>query len=174
MSMRYDRTAVFLHWTIGLAILGQFALGVLMQEVPKGSDGARAAWFNVHKSIGITLGALVVLRLLWRASHAPPPLPARLPAWQSVGAKASHYGLYACMLVMPLSGYLGSTFSGYPIKYFGYTLPHWAWAWPAAKQFLAALHSSTAWCFVVLVTLHVGAALWHLVRADGVFRRMWI
>jgi cytochrome b561 len=172
--MRYDRTAVVLHWVIGLAILGQFALGLVMQEIPKGGDGARAWWFNVHKSIGITLGALVMLRLLWRLTHRPPTLPAFIPAWQRFAASLSHYGLYACMLVLPLSGYLGSSFSGYPIRYFGTALPHWGWEWAAAKQFMSALHQTAAWCFLILVSLHIAAALRHLVRADGIVRRMWI
>jgi len=172
--MRYDRTAVLLHWVIGLAIVGQFALGLAMQEVPKGVDGARAWWFNLHKSIGITLGVLVALRLLWRLGHRPPSLPGFVPRWQRLAASLSHYGLYACMLVLPLSGYLGSSFSGYPIRYFGIALPLWIPQWGAGKQLMSALHQSAAWCFLVLVSLHVGAALRHLVRADGIMRRMWI
>jgi cytochrome b561 len=172
--MHYDKTAVTLHWVIGLAIVGQFSLGILMQELPKGGDGARAWWFNVHKSIGITLGALIVLRFLWRLTHPAPELPRALPAWQRFAATMSHYGLYACMLMLPLSGFLGSVFSGYPIKVFGMALPNFGLAWAAGKQFMAAMHQTAAWIFAVLVAVHVGAALSHLVRRDGVFRRMWV
>jgi len=170
---RYDRFAVILHWTVGLAVLGQFALGWWMLELPKGGDGTRAWWFNVHKSIGITLAAFVVLRLSWRATHAAPALPAGMPAWQRLAASASHAGLYACMLILPLSGYLGSSFSRYPIKYFGMPLPHWGWEWAAAKNLMSAVHETAAWALAALITLHVGAALWHLMRGDGVIRRMW-
>jgi cytochrome b561 len=171
--MRYDRTAIVLHWVIGLAILGQFALGWWMLDLPKGADGSRAWWFNVHKSIGMTLGALVVLRLLWRASHAAPPLS--LPGWQKLAAEVSHWGLYACMLVLPLSGSLGSLFSGYRIRYFGWTLlPNHGFASPAAKNLMAAVHETAAWTFAALVALHIAAAFWHLLRRDGIFRRMWI
>jgi cytochrome b561 len=77
------------------------------------------------------------------------------------------------MLVMPLSGYLGSTFSKYPIKYFGAALPHWGWDWPAAKALISAIHLTTAWLLAALIAAHVAAALWHLARRDGLFSRMW-
>ncbi|HEX2200246.1 MAG TPA: cytochrome b [Burkholderiales bacterium] len=170
--MRYDRTAVILHWVVGLAVLAQFALGWWMLGVPKGGDGERAWWFNLHKSIGMTLGALVLLRLAWRLRGAPPGLP--LPAWQRFAAEASHWGLYACMLTLPLSGFLGSVFSGYPIRYFGLRLPDAALASAPLKNLMSAVHETAAWALAALLALHIGAALWHLARRDGVFRRMWI
>jgi len=170
---RYDRFAILLHWLVGMAVFAQFALGWWMIELPKGGDGARAWWFNVHKSVGITLAAFVVLRLLWRATHAAPPLPGALARWQRMAASASHIGLYACMLVLPLSGYLGSSFSGYPIKYFGAALPHWGWDWPAAKALMSAIHLTAAWVLCALIGVHLAGALWHLARRDRLFFRMW-
>ena len=169
----YDRTSVLLHWAIGLVLLGQFALGWWMIDIPKDPPGVRAWWFNLHKSMGITLAAFVVFRVLWRLHHPAPTLPGTLPRLQRVAATATHWLLYACMLVMPLSGYLGSSFTKYPIKYFGYTLPHWGWEWSGAKALMSAVHLTTAWIFAALIALHLGAALWHLVRGDGLFRRMW-
>jgi cytochrome b561 len=158
---------------VGLAIFAQFALGWWMLEVPKDPPGLRAGWFNLHKSIGITLAAFVLLRLLWRLSHPGPALPASLPRMQRVAAAATHWALYACMLVMPLSGYLGSSFSGYPVKYFGSTLPSWGWEWPAAKALLSNVHLAAAWLLAALIALHVVAALWHALHRDGLFSRMW-
>jgi cytochrome b561 len=156
-----------------LAILGQFALGWWMIDVPKDPPGVRAWWFNLHKSIGITLAALVVLRLLWRLGHPGPSLPGTLPRMQRIAAAGTHWALYACMLVMPLSGYLGSSFSKYPIKYFGNALPHRGWDWPAAKAFLSNVHLAAAWLLAALIAVHVVAALWHALRRDGLFSRMW-
>lgn len=167
----YDRTSVALHWMVGLAILAQFALGWWMLDVPKDPPGVRAWWFNLHKSIGITLAAFVVLRLLWRLTHRAPELP--LPRVHRLAASWTHAALYACMLVMPVSGYLGSSFSKYPIKYFGTALPHWGWDWPAAKAVMSAVHLSAAWILAALIAAHVAAALWHLARRDGLFARMW-
>jgi cytochrome b561 len=169
----YDRTSILFHWVVGLAVLAQFALGWWMLDIPKDPPGMRAGWFNLHKSIGITLAAFVVLRLLWRVGHPAPLLPARLPRMQRAAAVATHWALYACMLIMPLSGYLGSSFSKYPIKYFGSTLPHWGWEWPAAKAVMSAIHFGAAWALAGLIVLHLAAAAWHLVRRDGLFSRMW-
>jgi len=171
--MRYDRTAILLHWVVGLAVLCQFALGWWMLDVPKDPPGVRAGWFNLHKSIGITIAAFVVLRLLWRMHRPPPVLPASLPQLQRAAAAATHWGLYACMLVLPLSGYLGSSFTKYPIKLYGVVLPHWGWEWPAAKSLMSSIHLGAAWCLAALLALHVGAALWHALRRDGLFTRMW-
>ena len=173
-SARYGRIAVWLHWVVAVAIIAQVALGWWMQEIPKGPDGARAWWFNLHKSIGMTLAALVFVRLGWRARNGAPELPGFVAPWQRRAAAASHAGLYACMVVLPLSGYLGSSFSGYPVKLFGTTLPQWSAAWPAAKDFMSALHQGAAWLLMALVALHVAAALSHALRGDGIVRRMWV
>jgi len=167
----YDRTSILLHWAVGVAILAQFALGWWMLDVPKDPPGVRAWWFNLHKSVGITLAAFVVVRLLWRLTHRAPELP--LPRAQRLAASWTHAGLYVCMLLLPASGYLGSSFSRYPIKYFGAPVPHWGWDWPAAKALMSAVHLCAAWVLAALVAAHIAAALWHLMRRDGLFSRMW-
>lgn len=170
----YTRTAIVLHWLIAAGVLAQIALGAWMVGIPKSPPGVRAWWFNVHKSIGITLGVLVVARLLWRLAHRAPALPAALPRWQKLAAGVSHAGLYACMVLMPLTGYLGSSFTTYPIRYFGYALPQWGWASPVLKEWMSAAHYGTVIVFAVLIAVHVAAALKHaLVDRDAVFRRMW-
>ena len=171
---RYSRFAVALHWIMALGVLTQILLGWWMIEIPKSPPGLRAYWFNVHKSIGITLGLLAIVRIGWRFARPAPALPDHLPAWQRTAAVASHAGLYVCMMVMPLAGYLGSSFTKYPIKYWGVTLPHWGWDAPALKEICSTVHYAAAWGFMGLVTLHVLAALMHvLVKRDGVFQRMW-
>jgi cytochrome b561 len=169
----YDRISVLFHWIVGVAVLAQFALGWWMLDIPKDVSGARAWWFNLHKSIGLSLVVFVVIRLLWRVAHPTPLPPGALPRAQHLAASATHWALYACMLLMPLSGYLGSSFTRYPIRYFGIELPHWGWDWPAGKAAMSALHAATAWMLGVLVAVHIAAALWHLLRRDGLFSRMW-
>ena len=173
-SARYTRTAIVLHWLIAIAVFAQVGLGLWMIGIQKSPPGILAYWFNVHKSIGLTIGLLVLLRLAWRLAHRPPELPITLAAWQRAAAKVSHYALYVCMLVMPLSGYLGSSFTKYPIKYFGHTLPHWGWDAPGLKELMSQIHFVTACTFITLITLHVAAALKHrFVDRDGVFERMF-
>lgn len=172
-SPRYDRVAVALHWLIALGVLAQIGLGWWMLDIPKQPVGVRAGWFNLHKSIGLTLGALIVLRLAWRLAHRPPPLPRSLPRWQQAAALATHGLLYLCLLVMPLSGYLGSSFSGYPVRFFGIALPGWAARDDALKDLFSQIHYAAGVVFMGLIALHAAAALKHLLARDGLFDRMW-
>ena len=142
-----------------------------MLDLPKSPPGLRAGWFNWHKSIGLTIALFVLVRLSWRLAH-PVPDHAAFPAWQQRAAATSHRLLYTCMLLIPLSGYLGSVFSGYPVRYFGVVLPAWTAAWPAGKQAMSALHYGAVCLFMGLVALHIGAALWHWSRHDGIAQRM--
>jgi cytochrome b561 len=168
---RYGSVAIALHWLLAVGLLAQIALGWWMLGVPKEPPGLRAGWFNLHKSWGLTMAVFVLMRLLWRVSHPVAP-PGALPRWQQWAARLNHAGLYLCMLAMPLSGYLGSTFSGYPVRYFGVVLPA-AWgAWPAAKEAMSVVHGVTAVLFTGLIAMHIAAALWHARRHDGVWARM--
>lgn len=173
VEIRYDRIAIALHWLIAIGVLAQIALGLWMIGIPKLPAGVRAYWFNVHKSIGMTLGLLILVRLWWRLTHRPPSLPEAMPAWQARAAHVSHLLLYACMITMPLAGYLGSVFSGYPIKYFGWTLPAWGWKDESLKDLFSTVHYIAAMAFIALIAVHVAAAFRHLVvDRDGVFHRM--
>ena len=170
----YSRTAIVLHWLIAALVLGQIALGWWMIDIPKQPVGIRAWWFNLHKSIGITIGVLVLVRIAWRFTHPAPPLPETIPSWQRAAAKVSHFGLYACLLIMPVTGYLGSNFTKYPIKYFGYAIPHWGWDSPGLKELMSQIHYGVVVVFMVLIAVHVAAAFKHLLmRQDRVFQRMW-
>ncbi len=171
---RYTKVAVTLHWLIAALVIVQLILGWSMIEIPKEPVGVRAFWFNLHKSIGMSIALLVVVRIAWRVRHPAPPLPASVPAWQRRAAAASHALLYACLVGMPLAGFLGSTFSGYPIKYFGIAPPQWGFKSDPLKAFFSVVHLGFAWVFMALIALHTSAALKHLlINRDGVFWRMW-
>ena len=172
-GQRYGRVAVLLHWLLAVALVGQLTLGWWMIGLPKSPPGLRAGWFNTHKSIGLSIAAVVLVRLAWRLTHRV-AVPDFLPPWQQRAARINHALLYVLMLLVPLSGYLGSAFSGYPVKYFGTALPAWAPAWPAAKAFMSGLHLTCIVLFMALLLLHVAAALWHWARRDGVAARMGI
>lgn len=163
-----------LHWLVAALVLGQIALGWWMLSIPKSPPGLRADWFNLHKSIGLTVAALMIARLAWRWQHRPAPLPQGMPRWQRQAAGANHALLYVLLILQPVVGYLGSSFTHYPIKYFGVTLPNWGWDSPALKDLFSTLHLSIAWLLAALIVLHVAAALKHkLIDRDGVFERMW-
>jgi cytochrome b561 len=169
---RYTRTAMALHWLIAAVVVAQFAWGWSMQEIPKQPPGLRADAFNLHKSIGLTILLLMMVRLGWRALHPPPPLPP-MPAWQARLAHANHALLYGALFVMPIAGYLGSAWSGYPVKYFGWTLPSWAAKHPELKDLCSTVHFASSWVLLAAVALHVAAAAKHaIVDRDGVLQRM--
>lgn len=169
---RYDRFSVLLHWLMAALLMAQVALGWWMQEIPKDTTGTRAWWFNAHKSIGMALGLLALVRVAWAARRARVEPVSMGAALQAI-ARASHRLLYALMLLLPLSGFLGSVFSGYPVRFFGLRLPQMAQRWDAGKEWLSAVHAAAAWGLVALIALHVLAALYHqYIRRDGLLQRM--
>jgi cytochrome b561 len=171
-SERYSPTAIVLHWLIAIVVLVQIGWGWWMQGIPKQPVGPRVDAFNLHKSIGLTILALMVLRLLWRIWHRPPPLPP-MPVWQARLAHATHITLYVALFVMPIAGYLGSVFSGYPVKYFGVTLPAWGWKDAALKDFMSAVHFATSWVLAGAIALHLAGALKHwILDRDTLVARM--
>ena len=171
--LRYNRTAIVLHWLIAGAILGQIMFGWFLEDIPRGTP-ARSLYVNLHKSTGLTLGLLILVRVLWSLLHKAPALPVSMAAWERAAARASHVALYACMVIMPLAGYVASNFSKYGVKLFNaILLPPWGIDDPQTYEFFKGVHKVTSYVFVVLITVHVAAALIHLVRRDGIFPRMW-
>ena len=174
MRDRYTTTAITLHWLIAVLLLGQFAFGLMLDDIPRGTP-ARGIYVNLHKSSGIVIGLLIVLRIVWRLRHAPPPLPATMSAWQRHAARLSHAVLYLCMLALPLSGYLASNFSKHGIKFFNLVrLPPWG---PDDRTLYAVFnttHHAAALLLGLFVGLHVLAVAKHmLIDRDGLLWRMW-
>lgn len=169
---RYDRLSVVLHWLMAALLLAQLALGIWMTGLPKDGSGVRAWWFNQHKSLGMVLGLLVLLRLAWALLRPRVPPLAQGAARQRL-ASGAHRLLYALMLLVPLAGFLGSVFSGYPIRFYGLLLPQWSGRWDDAKALMAGVHHWSAWALLALAVLHVAATAHHqLVLRDGALRRM--
>jgi len=160
-----------LHWLIAALVIVQFAWGWSMQAIPKQPPGLRADAFNLHKSVGLVIFSLMLVRLGWRLAHPAPPITG-LPQWQRALARATHAALYVALFVMPLAGYLGSVFSGYPVKWFGVTLPAWGWKDPFLKDLMSTVHLWTSCLLLAAFTLHVAGAAMHALAHDGYLRRM--
>ncbi len=171
-SWRYSGTAVGLHWLLALLFGFMAALGWYMMSVE--DEPGSAAYFNLHKSIGLIVALLVAARIVWRLTHRPAPLPASVPAWQARLSALNVALLYALMVLLPLTGYLGASYSKYGVALFGLALP--AWAQPdhdTAERFFD-IHGALIWVLVGLVALHALGGLKHLlVDKDGVFQRIW-
>jgi len=170
----YGRIAISLHWLLAALILYQLVLGWWMIDLPKAPVGLRAGWFNWHKSWGLVIGLLMCLRLIWRMLHPVQVDGLRLSLWQLMLSKLNHLALYLCILLMPLSGFLGSNFTPYPVKFFGWALPRFLEPSADLKAVCSSVHESTAYTLMVLVTLHLLGALWHAIKRDGILSRMGI
>jgi cytochrome b561 len=169
---RYTRTAIALHWVVAALVVVQVAWGWAMQEIPKQPPGLRADAFNVHKSIGITIFMLMLVRVGWRIAHPPPALPP-MPRWQRRLARLNHGVLYAALLVMPVAGFLGSVYSGYPIRAFGFTWPAFGAKDEGLKTLMSVVHLWTSWVLVAAIGLHLAGAAHHaLGHGDRVLQRM--
>lgn len=169
---KYAPTAVFLHWTLALLIAGMLGLGWYMMTIEHEPGGA---WYiGIHKSVGILVFALVVLRVLWRATHRPAPLPAGLPAWQVTLSRVTHWGLYLGMVLMPVLGFMGAVYSKSGVAFFGLPLAAGVARDHATAELFFGLHSAMAWVLVALIALHAAAGLKHLlVDKNRIFQRMW-
>jgi len=167
----YSSIAIVLHWLMAIALLAQLALGWWMLGLPKSPAGLRAGWFNLHKSIGLCILLLGAMRIAWNLRHRV-AMPTALPRWQQNAARVTHVLLLVCMMTLPLTGLLGSLLTQYPVRFFGVVLPLWHHDWPAAKELMSQVHKTLVFALMALVALHVGAALWHWLRRDGVSGRM--
>lgn len=164
---RYTTVAIWLHWLIAALILANLALGLAHESVSRGLSQQMLWW---HKSFGITVLLLSLVRLGWRLTHPAPPLPAYLPAWEKMLARLSHWAFYGLMLGLPLTGWMLTSASPQPrpIPFYGLDwpkLPFWNGLEEAARKAASheygEWHEWLAWTAIALLVLHVAAALKH-------------
>jgi len=169
---RYSRVAIALHWAIALMIVGAFAAGTLLEDMA--FSPFKLKLISWHKWTGVSIFALVVVRIVWRLTHRPPPLPATTPDWQRRAASAGHLALYALMVVIPISGWLYSSAAGIQTVWLGVLpLPDLLDPREATADLLYAVHGGLNKGLLVLVLGHVAVALHHHYRLrDGLLRRM--
>src|SRR5580700_8738773 len=171
IRQRFTPLQRLLHWLIAVGILAMLFIGVGMVSTVTPKFLPLVA---IHKSLGIGILVLALIRLAVRLHYGAPALPADLPAPMKLAAQLSHYALYALMLGMPLLGWAMLSAAAYPVVVFGgIVLPailpqsdllH-TWLWDA--------HFYLAFAFFALILMHVAAALFHaLIRRDGVFDAM--
>ncbi|MDP9898620.1 cytochrome b [Variovorax ginsengisoli] len=167
---RYTRPAIILHWLIAVLMAVNIGLILLVERFP--DDWIRPV-IDTHKSIGITVLGLVLLRILWRFGHPPPPMPASYGRLERGGAHAAHMVLYLLMILLPLSGWMHDSAwkdaATHPMQLFGlFEWPRIGWIMdiePAAKETwhsaLGAVHEWAGYVLYAMFALHVGGALKH-------------
>lgn len=173
----YRYTARLLHWITAAAIAVMVPLGLAMTY--RGNtldiwDGITDTLYSTHKLLGFLLLWIVIARLLHRWRHPPPPPEPDMPRWRQAAATITHWLLYALLLAVPLLGWLGvSLFPS--VTLFGlFNLPAITSPDEARAKAVLAVHGTLALLLAGVALIHLAAALeHHLIRRDGVLRRMW-
>ena len=168
----YGWPAQLLHWVVVVLVITQYVLANMAESADTRME--TFILFARHKSVGITIFALAIIRLLWRFMNEQPALPQGMPGWQQRVAKATHWLLYALIVLMPITGILGSAASNFPVTWFGlFTIPALIGPNEILADQLHDLHGLLAGCLATLATLHLLAALkHHFINKDDVLRRM--
>ncbi|MGO4330712.1 cytochrome b [Cupriavidus sp. 2TAF22] len=169
----YGATAIGLHWIIALLIFAAFGLGLYMTSIP-GLSMLKLKLFSWHKWLGVTVFAIAVLRVLWRATHRAPAPAAGTPAWQAAAAHGAHMLLYVLIVVVPITGYLYSCAAGVPVVYLGVLpLPSLIEPNDALKEILKQAHIWLNYLMAAIVVIHAAAAIKHqFIERDGTLARM--
>jgi len=172
-TARYARASIILHWAMLLLTAATYAAIELRTFFPKGSD-IREGFKSWHFMLGLTVLALVVVRIIVRLRNAPPPITPAPPAWQNWSARGVHLALYGLMLGMPLAGWAILSASGKPIPWFGFSLPPLIGPDKALAGTIKDLHETAGTVGYWLIGFHAAAALaHHHWWKDDTLRRMW-
>jgi cytochrome b561 len=168
----YPAVGRALHWLTAALVIALVVVGIVMIKMPEGA--AQTVLFDLHRSVGILLLPLILVRLAYRVTHTFPRLPADIPALQQFAAHANHWLLYAALVAQPMIGWLGMSAFGEPIRVLWlFDVPT---IWPkdeALSERLFQVHSWVGIAIAALVVVHIAAALFHhFVRRDTVLARM--
>lgn len=164
----YSRVARWLHWIMGLLIIGNLAGGLLHDLAPR-------LIMPLHKSTGLLILALALVRIGWRLTHRPPAFPAAMAGWERTVASVTHGIFYALIVVIPLSGWIMASAGDRPLDFYGlfpvmkFDVVKESTLWEVAHEG----HELLGYAMIGLLVLHIGAALrHHFVLKDGMLARM--
>jgi cytochrome b561 len=169
-QLQYGTTAKVLHWLVVALLIVQYLIGWLMPDIHRGPPGVPMTF---HISFGIVILVLIVARLVWRLTHPVAP-ESSLPPWQRLSSEAVHWLLYAAVLATTVTGWLFASFRGWSVSLFYLIpLPRLSGENAAALRFMDGWHQAMEWTLLVLIGVHVLAALAHIfVYRDRVMHRM--
>lgn len=168
----YGAIAKFLHWSIVILIISQY---VIIEAAEEMADGpGKLETVALHKSLGLLVFGLALVRIAWRFLNGRNPPPVPMPRAQRIAAAAGHGLLYVLILAQPLSGWLLTSSAGYPASFFGlFTLPALAGKDPGAHEFYEEVHEALFAVLATVALVHAVAALYHhFWRKDDTLRRM--
>jgi cytochrome b561 len=168
----YSGFARFLHWTIAACVLTIIPIGILMNRIPGGV--VQNVFYTVHRSLGVLVLVLMLVRLLYRMFNGVPAPEPTLTAFQRVVSHLVHLALYALIIAQGLIGWVATSAYGAAISFFGlFTVPALVAKDPDLSKPLFTVHEVLGFTIAALLVMHIGAALYHhFVRHDGVLGRM--
>lgn len=177
----YSATAKLLHWLIACFVIALLASALTMTRVS--GFQPKFQLYQLHKSMGVTVLGLMIVRVLWRLFVKPPALPSHMPAWEKAAAQGTHLILYILLILLPLSGwaFVSVASLNIPTLLYGYIewphIPTLTELSTETKKTIEPLvknaHATMGWVLLILVILHIAAALRHsLILKDGVMSRM--
>ena len=169
---RWGAASQFLHWVILVLVLWMAWLGLTMTDLP--NTPRKVDTYSLHKSLGLLVLALMLLRGAWRLyAGAPDPVPGT-PTWQHRIASATHGALYLLLLAIPASGWVINSASGFPLRWFGlFRVPQLTGRSEPLEELAETWHEWMFWALVVVVLAHAAAAIWHhLFQQDATLARM--
>jgi cytochrome b561 len=165
----YGSLSKFFHWFIAIVILGLLTIGFWLKDL------GIPMLYHVHKTMGFLILLLVIARLLWRFGNITPSYDATTPKWMRFAAHLFHYGLYALMLIMPLSAFIASNAAQYPVSFlflFDMPLLFATQDIDLAKKMML-IHKQFAVVMIAAISIHILAALYHhFIKKDNVLTRM--
>lgn len=169
---RFGFLARLFHWLIFLLLIGSFTLAWTMVDLPLGLEKLKL--YSWHKWVGATVFIVVILRLGWRLLNPVPEPPSGTPGWQRVAAGLSHFLLYTVLIVMPITGWIMSAMKNLPLVYLGLIhIPSPFGVNAKWAEIMVEVHGTLALALLILVGIHVAAALYHhFILRDTVLRRM--
>ena len=169
---RYSALSKAIHWISALLVIGLICIGLYMTNAEK--TPAIFPLYGLHKSFGIVVLALTLLRVLWHLASKKPALVDGMKKWEKTAAKAAHHFLYLALFAMPLSGWLMSSAKGRTVKLFDtVTLPDLVGKSEQLGDFFEECHEYLAWALIAAIVLHAAAALkHHFVEKDVTLKRM--
>ena len=171
-SSTWGSVAKFLHWTIALLVIGMLVGGLSMTSMPNSMDKLQV--YAIHKSLGITILSLMLIRFAWRGVDPRPRAVAGMAPAVAFLAHAVHRLLYVALIAMPISGWVYNSASGFPLAWFKlFNLPALVAPDPAIKALAHSVHETLAWTIILLLAAHVAGALkHHFIDRDDTLRRM--
>ncbi len=169
---RYSAVAQLFHWVIAGLVVTQFVLARMADDLPLGAR--KLGLLARHKSFGMTILMLAILRLLWRLKHSPPALPPAMSPLERAIARGTHIAFYVLLFAMPITGWMMSSAKNYSVSWFSlFTWPNLIGKNEAAFNFLLATHQTLSYVLFVIAVLHILAALkHHFWNRDNVLLRM--